>query len=144
MVQLRRVKNKNWLVEDQLNKSLIEKANLGGTFSDSKERVKDDSVEILLNEVDKYKQLYENAVRTSSDNGEYKRLLAEVEKSKDQSSRAEEKLFAMLEYEVKYKEAKVDYLYWIALSVLNCSSLRSSKDHLLLIQRYYRRKPKLN
>ena len=116
------MKNKNWLVEDQLNKSLIERANLGGTFSDSKERGKDDSVEILLNEVDKYKQLYENAVRTSSDNGEYKRLLAEVEKSKDQSSRAEEKLFAMLEYEVKYKEAKVDYLYWIALSVVNCSS----------------------
>ena len=104
------MKNKNWLVEDQLNKSLIEKANLGGTLSDSKERGKDDSVEILLNEVDKYKQLYENAVKASSDNGEYKRLLAEVEKSKDQSSRAEEKLFAMLEYEVKYKEAKVDYL----------------------------------
>ncbi len=29
---------------------------------------------------------------------------------------------------------KVDFLYWIALSVLNCSSYRSSKDHLLLIQ----------
>ena len=25
-------------------------------------------------------------------------------------------------------------LYWIALSVLNCSSWRSSKDYLLLIQ----------
>ena len=36
------------------------------------------------------------------------------------------------------------YLYWIGLSVLNCSSWRSSKDHLLLIQYYYRRKPKLN
>ena len=35
-------------------------------------------------------------------------------------------------------------LYWIALSVLNCSSQRSSKDHLLLVQCYYRRKPKLN
>jgi hypothetical protein len=34
-------------------------------------------------------------------------------------------------------------LYWIALSVLNCSPWRSSKDHLLLIQCYYRRKPKL-
>ena len=32
----------------------------------------------------------------------------------------------------------------IALSVLNCSSWRSSKDHLLLIQCYCRRKPKLN
>ena len=36
------------------------------------------------------------------------------------------------------------YLYWIALSVLNCSSQRSSKDHFLLIQCYYRRKSKLN
>ena len=143
-VQLRRVKNKNWVVEDQLNKSLIEKSNLGAKFTEPKEPEKDDSVEILLNEVNKYKQLYENAVRTSSDDGEYKRLLSEVEKCKDQSSRAEEKLFAMLEYEVKYKDAKVNYLYWIALSVLNCSSYRSSKDHLLLIQSHYRRKPKLN
>ena len=36
------------------------------------------------------------------------------------------------------------YLYSTALSVLNCSSWRSSKNHLLLIQCYYRRKPKLN
>ena len=35
-------------------------------------------------------------------------------------------------------------LYWIALSVLNCSSQRSSKDHLLLIRCYYRKKRKLN
>ncbi len=33
---------------------------------------------------------------------------------------------------------------WVALSDVNCSSYKSSKDHLLLIQCYYRRKPKLN
>ena len=36
------------------------------------------------------------------------------------------------------------YLYWIALSVLNCPSQTSSEGHLLLIQCYYRRKSKLN
>jgi hypothetical protein len=46
----------------------------------------------------------------------------------------------------EYEETRVtchSYLYWIALSVLNCFP-KSSKDHLLLIQCYYRRKPKLN
>ena len=44
------------------------------------------------------------------------------------------------------RKPKLNYLYlnWIALSVLNCSSWRSSKDHLLLIQYYHRREPKLN
>ena len=32
------------------------------------------------------------------------------------------------------------YLFWIALSVLDCSYFRSSKDHLLLILCYYKRK----
>jgi hypothetical protein len=41
--------------------------------------------------------------------------------------------------------SQVSYLlYWITLSVLNCFPERSSKRHLLLIQCYYRRKPKLN
>ena len=31
------------------------------------------------------------------------------------------------------------YLYWIILLALNCSSYRSNKSHLLLIQCYYRR-----
>ena len=35
-------------------------------------------------------------------------------------------------------------LYWKTLSVLNGSPWRSSKDRLLLIQCYYRRKPRLN
>ena len=35
------------------------------------------------------------------------------------------------------------YLYWITLSFLNCSSKTSSKDHLLLMQCHYGRKPKL-
>ena len=99
---------KNLTVEDQLSKSLIKTANLSGKLSEPKEREKDNSVEILLSEVNKYKQLYENAVKTSPEDAEYKRLLGEVEKCKDQSSRAEEKLFAMLEYEVKYKDAKVN------------------------------------
>jgi hypothetical protein len=37
------------------------------------------------------------------------------------------------------------YLYWIALSVLNCSFCRFNEGHhLLLFQCYYRRNPKLN
>ena len=40
------------------------------------------------------------------------------------------------------KEPKLNYffLYWMPLSVLKCSSQRSSKDRLLLIQFYYSRK----
>ncbi len=106
--KLRRVRNKSSVVEDQLSKSLIEKANLNERLGEPKEAGKDNSVELLLSEVNKYKHLYENAVKTSPEDGEYKRLLVEVEKCKNDSNRAEEKLFAMLEYEVKYNEAKVN------------------------------------
>ena len=102
------MRNKSSVVEDQLSKSLIEKANLNERLGEPKEAGKDNSVELLLSEVNKYKQLYENAVKTSPEDGEYKRLLVEVEKCKNDSNRAEEKLFAMLEYEVKYNEAKVN------------------------------------
>jgi predicted Zn-dependent protease len=106
--KLRRVRNKTSMVEDQLSKSLVEKSNYSERPSKSKDAGSDNSVEILLSEVNKYKQLYENAVKTSPGDGGYKRLLEDVQKYKDQSNRAEEKLFAMLEYEVKYNEAKVD------------------------------------
>ena len=97
--------------EDQLGRSLSGKLNLKRMPSEPpKEPERDSSVEMLLHEVNKYKQLYENAVKIKSEDGEHKKLLAEVEKSKDECSKAEEKLFVMLEYEVKYKEAKVRYI----------------------------------
>lgn len=110
--QLRRMQKASATVKDQLNQSFTGKANLGGKLNVPKEHRTDVSIEVLLGEVNKYKQLYENAVRSSSDDGEHKRLLAEVERCKDQSCRAEEKLFAMLEYEVKYKQAKVSQPYF--------------------------------
>ena len=95
------------MVEDQLSKSLTDKSNYNERLSKTKDSGNDNSVEILLNEVNKYKQLYQNALKTNPEDGGYKRLLEDVQKYKDQSNKAEEKLFAMLEYEVKYNEAKV-------------------------------------
>ena len=36
------------------------------------------------------------------------------------------------------------FIEGLALTILHCSSQTSIKDHFLLIQCYYRRKPKLN
>ena len=94
-------------MEDRLSQTLIEKTNPSGGLREVKEPEMDSSVKLLLDEVNKYKQLYENALNANSENGDCRRLLADVEKYKDQCSRAEEKLFVMLEYEVKFKEAKV-------------------------------------
>ena len=108
--EVRRTKSRTVLVEGELSKSNMEKASLTGKLCEAREtsaHEQDQSVQILLEELNRFKELYQNALKTNPEAHDYKRLLVQVGNYKEECSRANERLRAMLEYESKYKEEKL-------------------------------------
>ena len=92
----------------------------------------------------KMENLQEQLINVTAHRDEVQAQFEESQEQALQYMRSVENLQMVLEQFQRGIQTNTRKLYSFMLDIQLCSSWRSSKDHVLLLQCYYRRKPKLN